>query len=76
MFTSNCGKYFEGIKHRYKTRMDVYSLVMVWGLECGDDMGTVRRIMDALVPSEYLGELDSLLEWVVTGAGFDIGEGV
>ncbi|GLJ11229.1 hypothetical protein SUGI_0147830 [Cryptomeria japonica] len=56
--------------------MDVYSLVMAWGLESGDDTGMVRRILKALVPSDYLGELVSLLEWAILGVGFDIGEGV
>ncbi|GLJ30919.1 hypothetical protein SUGI_0615760 [Cryptomeria japonica] len=70
------GGAFEGIKHRYKTRMDVYSLVMARGLECGDDTGTMRRAMEALVLSKYLGELDSLLEWAVPRVGFHIGEGV
>ncbi|GLJ22869.1 hypothetical protein SUGI_0431090 [Cryptomeria japonica] len=65
---------FEGIKHRYKMRMDVYSLIMVWGLECGEDTGTMRWVMEALVPNEYLGEMESFLEWVVPREGFDIDE--
>ncbi|GLJ12589.1 hypothetical protein SUGI_0194150 [Cryptomeria japonica] len=32
--------------------------------------------MQALVPSEYLGEIDYLLEWAIPREGFDIGEGV
>lgn len=70
------GSAFEGIKHRYKTRIDVYSLVMAWGLESSDNTGMVKRVMEALIPADYLGELDSLLAWAVPGVGFDIGEGV
>ncbi|GLJ39321.1 hypothetical protein SUGI_0802560 [Cryptomeria japonica] len=56
--------------------MDVYSLVMAWGLESGEDMEMVRSAMEALVPNDYLGELDSLLEWTIPNVGFYVGEGV
>lgn len=61
--------------HHYRPNMDVYSLMVVWGLEFEDSIDTVKMVMKALVPEEFLLGMDSIFEWVVPGEGFDVVEG-
>lgn len=49
---------------------------MAWGLELDSSSVEVRRVMQEIAPTEYLGNLESLLEWDILGRGFEVSEGI
>lgn len=69
------GKSFGNMRHRYKTNMDVYSLIIAWGLDLGELTRIVREVMEMMVHRYFLEGLESILEWVVPGEYFDYREG-
>lgn len=64
------------VRHRYKTNMDVYSLILAWGLDLEKFVEPVRQVTEAIVPEDYHLGMESILEWVVPGVGFDVCEGI
>lgn len=64
------------VSHYYKMNMDVYSLMATWSLEFENSVDTVKIVMKALVPKEYLLGMDSIFEWVVLGEGFYLAKGI
>lgn len=70
------GKGFRDLKHSYRTNMDVYSLIIVWGLDLGETVETVKRVMEAIVHSDFLEGMDSIMEWAIPGEGLDVREGI
>lgn len=64
------------IGHHYRCREDIYSLLMAWGLEMGHTVEEVRKVLQRIIPGEYLLNLESLLEWAVPGWGFNLAEGI
>lgn len=51
-------------------------MVVAWGLELGDTMKNVKWVVCSIIDYEWLIGLDSFLEWVVLGVGFDVSEGI
>lgn len=49
---------------------------MAWGLDLGESIEVVKKVMKALVYKDYLKNMDSLLEWMILGVGMDINEGI
>lgn len=70
------GKGFEELKHGYCTNMDIYSLIMAWGLDLGEPVEMVKGVMEALVHKDFLEGMDSILEWAIPREGMDICEGI
>ncbi|XP_057861159.2 uncharacterized protein LOC131069670 [Cryptomeria japonica] len=66
----SCGDYW------YKMKMDVFSLIMAWGLELEETTATVRRVMQTIGHDDFLVGMDSLLQWAELGVGFDAREGL
>lgn len=54
--------------------MDVYSLIMVWGLDVGEPVEVVKKMMETIVHSDYLNDMDLILEWAILGVGIDVRE--
>lgn len=67
---------FDDLKHRYRMNMDIYSLIMAWGLDLGESIELVKKVMKTLVYEDYLEDMNSLLEWATPGVGMDISEGI
>ncbi|GLJ15357.1 hypothetical protein SUGI_0251870 [Cryptomeria japonica] len=53
--------------------MDVYSLIMAWGLDLGESEEMVK-VMESIVHRDYLNGMDSILEWEISGVGFHVRE--
>lgn len=69
------GPYFMENSSRWKVNLDIISMVIAWGLEIGDDIETVKWAATSLFDDDFIEGLDSILEWVVPGVGFDYSEG-
>lgn len=70
------GKDFGDLRRRYQTNMDVYSLIMAWGLDLGETVKTVTRVMEAIVHRDFLDGIYSILEWAIPREGLDVREGI
>lgn len=66
------GDIFLDAKHRYRTKKDIVTMVVVWGLELGDTIDNVLWVVRSIVDDEWLVGLNSILEWVVPSVGFDV----
>lgn len=64
------------ISHPYRTNMEIYSLIVAWGLELKDTVDKVRRVLKELITKKNLDGLDSVLEWVFPRVGIVIFEGM
>lgn len=68
------GEVFLDARHRYCLNMDVVTMVMAWGLELGDSTKNAAWVVRTILDDEWLVGLNSILEWVIPGAGFDVSE--
>lgn len=63
---------FGVIRHRFHTNMEIYSLIMAWGLDLGETVKIVRKVMEAIVHSDYLEGMESILGWFILGVVLDV----
>lgn len=63
------GDGFKKLTHIFKTNMDIYLLVMAWGLNLGELVNEVRRVMKTLVHKYFLVDMESIPQWVILGVG-------
>lgn len=42
------------IENQYQTRMDVYSLIMAWGLNLESSCDPVKRVLKVIILEEFL----------------------
>lgn len=66
---------FLAAKHKFRSNMDIVTMVVAWGLELGDTTNNVQWVVRSIVEDEWLLGLNSVLEWAIPGAGFDVNEG-
>lgn len=69
------GEDLSHIRFRYKTNMEVYSLIMAWACEFKPETEKIKLMLTKLIDEDYLINLDSILEWVVPQTGICIWEG-
>lgn len=70
------GEAIAHIGHKYKTNMEIYSLIAAWGLELEDSVDKVKKILRALISEKYVLGMDSIFEWAIPGVGIDVCKGV
>lgn len=63
------GNGFKKLTHRFRTNMDIYSLVMAWGLDLGEPVNEVRRVMKTLVHKYFLVDIERILQRAIPGVG-------
>lgn len=69
------GESFGSLIHRYKKNIDIYSLIMAWDLDLGEQVETIREVMRTIVPKDFLDGLDSMFKWVIPDVGMGLREG-
>lgn len=49
---------------------------MAWGLDLESSMEPIKKVMEVIIPKEFLLGMDSIFEWAVPGVGFHVCEGI
>lgn len=70
------GDYFLKTMHKYKTNVDVVTMVLAWGLELGERKDVLVEVLRLCVEDDWLGGLMELLQMTMSGVGFNVGEGL
>lgn len=70
------GKDFGALRHMLRLNLDMYSLIVAWGLDIGEPVELVCKVMLKIVHKDFLVDMDSIFKWVIPRVGLDIFEGI
>lgn len=62
--------------HQGCLNTDIASMLFAWGMELNEEVEIVKWVVRSLFEEELLGKLESLVEWVVLGKGYDVSKGI
>lgn len=69
------GEEVSHIHFRYRTNIEVYSLILAWACEFESEVEKIKLTLKKLIDREYLINLGSILDWVVPRIGIHIRDG-